>query len=368
MPLTEGNDIMAKKIIIRSFRNTDYSQIFNVWENSTYHNTWGDFTSDDFYAQVLGSLLFDPEYFILAVEHDDTQKYHFGMDGTPVGFVHGGFAPNADRTGIDPSEGHIAMLVVREPSAERDLLPKEAEEWKNRIRQMLLTAIERKFAERGIRRVFAGADYPNAPFYYGLLKGGEPNGILENDECLCPLFKANGYVPVKHNVVFSATVDHMPGAIFILQNLMIYQESVKRPKLVQNVSWWDQCARASLSTERYTLIHVPNQKVLGSIMVTSRSDVRETNHYALHNLNILEPYRKLNYAKLFMNMLYRRLYSRYKRPFSVELTIPEENLAAQKTFRSTHFFMPNGKKKEFYEERYCVFQRELPEGFLKKGT
>jgi len=358
---------MAKKIIIRSFRNTDYSQIFNIWENSTYHKTWGNFTSDDFYAQVLGSLLFDPEFFILAVEHDDTQKYHFGMDGTPVGFVHGGFAPNADRTGIDPSEGHIAMLVVREPHESRKLPPQKAEQWKNKIRQMLLTAIEEKFASRGIRRIHAGANYPNAPFYYGLLKGGEPNGIPENDACLCPLLKANGYVPEKRNFVYSASVEHMPGSIFILQNLMIHQESVNKPKHVQKISWWDQCARESLSIERYSLIHVPNQKVLGSITVTSRSDARTTNHYSLHNLQILEPYRKLQYAKLFMNMLFRRLYSRYHRPFSVELTIPEENLPAKKTFLSTHFFMPNGQMEKFHEEKCCVFQRDLPEDLLQKA-
>ena len=90
-------------------------------------------------------------------------------DGLPVGFVHAGFGPNEDGTGLDTSMGTTHLLMMR--SGYED--PHLADE--------LLAASEDYLRSQGASVLYVGGIKPLNSFYLGLYGGSEIPGVLQSN-------------------------------------------------------------------------------------------------------------------------------------------------------------------------------------------
>jgi ribosomal protein S18 acetylase RimI-like enzyme len=155
----------------RSFCNTDPPQLVNIWRSHPpLRGLMQPMSVELLERVVLSKPYFEREGLIIA-EHN----------GQPLGFVHGGFGPNSDRSEVSYAQGATCMLMIM-PHAEQ-----------NRIRGELLQRSEHYLVSRGARRLYGGARWPMTPFYLGLYGGSGLPGVLDADRPLDDLYASAGY-------------------------------------------------------------------------------------------------------------------------------------------------------------------------------
>lgn len=382
----------------------DSRALEDVWNRSGYAGFFGDrMKKDSFDRFVFSKLYFNPEHLIVAVERPSDFQDPSGLtDGKPIGFVHGGFRPNQEGTGPDLAAGFIAMLVVEDR--------KDQDE----IRTRLLLEIEKVFARLGIRRVYAGAVYPNAPFYCGLLYGCELNGILENDPFLPKILLKNHYISIeRHHIlrfalssripmafaqsILARSVDFFtpdesaghrspplsgptmpadrpvpaagqpgfapsqPAAPFANPSAAVtcpepfagLQKSV--PDFVEP-DWWELCSHVQMQWNRFFLIQKGTRTPIAWVGARILNRAEDVTQMGLHHLYVKEEFRKQGYAKLLLTLVLNQLQANYKK-LTIDLQVPEENTFALQTFLRMKFEIASTGN---------VFRRDLPEEFLSE--
>ncbi|MBL8820024.1 MAG: GNAT family N-acetyltransferase [Planctomyces sp.] len=110
-------------------------------------------------------------------------------DEKPVGFVHAGFAPTADLSGLDYRQGTLAALMVL-PAYRR-----------KGIGSQLVRLAEQYLAEKGAAVVEAGGGREKNGFYVGMYGGLQPSGFSESSAAWDTFFSRLGYSPGSRTIV-----------------------------------------------------------------------------------------------------------------------------------------------------------------------
>ncbi len=167
---------------------------------------------------VLAKPYFDREGLILALD-----------DERPVGFVHAGFGPNSDESGLSTEMGAtVLLLVVSHPEEQA-------------IAAELLARSEEYLRRRGTRVLYGGGIRPLNPFYVGLYGGSELPGILDSEPQTQALFREHGYREIDRTIVlhrelagFRPPVDRQQ--MQIRRNTDVEVLDDPRPR-----NWWEAC-------------------------------------------------------------------------------------------------------------------------------
>ena len=101
--------------------------------------------------------------------------------GRIAGFVHAGFAPNADQSNLDHSKGVICGLIVH-PNFRRQKIGTE-----------LVRKAEEYLKSRGAGTVVAGGGLEQNAFYAGIYGGLDPSGFCSTAAAWPQFFESCGY-------------------------------------------------------------------------------------------------------------------------------------------------------------------------------
>lgn len=169
---------------IRPFHNTDPPHLVRLWDACRLgRGAVEGVGTDPFEQTVFSQSYFDPAGLLVACEGEEI-----------VGWVHAGFAPLPDGSGLDRGIGVICAIVVR------------PERRRQGVGRSLLRAAEAYLVERGATTILAGPAPSGDPFYFGLYGESGPAGFLESDADACPFFTACGYEPAERHAVFDRTL------------------------------------------------------------------------------------------------------------------------------------------------------------------
>lgn len=327
---------MGNRIHYRSFRNLDRGGIVSVWNRSDYIGKWFDpIDVSRFEQNVLSKPFFDSRFFIVAVEEAEDEENSVSKnpetysgcpsDGRIIGFIHGGFHP--DETGIhaDYSQGIVAMLVV------------EPREDQNEIRLELLSGLEKKFAQCDAREIFAGAIYPNAPFYFGLLYGSELCGIQEADPHLPVLLRSRQYTAVQRCHMFRIELRNYRTVMSFPQILLRRRFNLQVTQNASSGEWWEACTLTTTEWTRYSLVEKATQKQVAWLGVRRLPPIMEcADRFGFLNLFVCEQYRHQGLAQLLLMLVLEELSVKFAGAVA-ELQIPEGNTRAMNTFLKMNF-------------------------------
>jgi RimJ/RimL family protein N-acetyltransferase len=234
---------IALVIEYRPFLNSDVAAIAKIWrQQRPFRCLSRSFSNNDFDRVVLSKPYFDPQGLILAFDN-----------GTPIGFVHACFAPNAELSDVDLSTGIICQLRVV-----------ESNDWMRTSLELIDRAVN--YLKRvGSRTCFAAAKFPHVPFYLGYYGGSRIPGIPEEDVLMRDSFAKTGFQPRErirvyrcHIADFRCTVDRR-----FQQLRRKYQAILADDPLVG--SWWECCSRGWVELIGYRLVDRENQEVVGRL-------------------------------------------------------------------------------------------------------
>lgn len=355
---------MSSKIFYRTFKNMDGPGLCRLWNQSWYAKVRGETVGDDSFDQFVASkLIFDPNHLVVAVEPPDEPDPCGLSDGRIIGYVHGGFGPNPEMNGCDQSIGYIAMMIV------------EQREDQQEIYQRLLYEMERIFFRLGIRTVFAGAVYPNAPFYVGRVFGCESNGILENDPFLPPVLLRNHYIAVERYHILTFILRNSIPLNFSQRILASRVEVVTRDDLFQkdrtysdsgsaanaratempiSREWWEVCAHSNMDDwKHYVLRDRETGEPIAWVGASTMARNGKNTLLGLHHIYVKPQFRHQGYAKLLLTRVLNLL-QRNHSSCQVELLVSEKNSSALQIFTGLHFEIASTGN---------VYRRDLPADF-----
>lgn len=227
---------------LRSFRNTDPPHLAEIWRSQPpQRGVLQPISAPILEFAVFSKAHFDREGLIIATK-----------DGLPVGFVHAGFGPNGEGTGLDTSMGTTHLLMIRSGYEDEALV------------DALLEASEDYLRSAGATVIYAGGVKPLNSFYLGLYGGSEIPGVLESNRLLRDACLRRGYCEC--------------GQISILQcDLVRFRPPVSR-KVRQlgrqtrfeetvdplSCNWWEACVWGSQQRDRFRLYDKTSGKVIAS--------------------------------------------------------------------------------------------------------
>ncbi len=340
-------------IFYRQYKNMDTAGVCNVWNQSGYAGSWGNpFAILNFDLFVTGNFYFDPRDLIVAVDPEGNRGANPMRDGEIIGFIHGGYGPNADRATPNREEGHIAMLAVKKGA------------WEEEVRARLLLEMEKHFAQMGIRRVYFGAVYPYAPFYMGLLSGCELNGIPENDFDLSTFLPKKGYISVErfHRMRLPVKATLTPLA-FNLNTRANKTQIIKSLDKNQSLELqpvpdlWDRRFNAPMELIDYLLINKQTKQFIARLRLRKLERNAETTLYGIHRLYVLEEFRRQGYAKILLRAVLAELLRQGKN-IQVELQVSENNVNMLALSKFMNFDAVSTGN---------VYRRDLSDDFLEKN-
>ncbi|HEX3999990.1 MAG TPA: GNAT family N-acetyltransferase [Pirellulales bacterium] len=167
---------------------------------------------------VLSKPYFDRTGLILALDDD-----------RPVGFVHAGFGPNEDESGLSTDLGVVVMLLVVSHPDE------------SAIAARLVAMAEDYLRSKGAKVIYGGGVRPLVPFYWGLYGGSELPGVLDSDPQAQAVFRAAGYREMARTVILHRDLSGFRPCVDRRQM------QIRRSTEVETVvdppprSWWEAC-------------------------------------------------------------------------------------------------------------------------------
>jgi GNAT superfamily N-acetyltransferase len=203
----------------RSFLNDDPPRLAEIWRGCAGRPGL---------AQPISATMFD--LIVLAKPYFDREGLNLAFDGDrPVGFVHAGFGPNEDESGLSNEMGTTALLLVV-PHPDEQTIAAE-----------LLARSEDYLRRRGAKVLYGGGIRPLNPFYVGLYGGSELPGILDSEPQTQALLREHGYREIDRTVVlhrelmsFRPPVDRQQ--MQIRRNTDVEVLDDPRPG-----TWWEAC-------------------------------------------------------------------------------------------------------------------------------
>jgi ribosomal protein S18 acetylase RimI-like enzyme len=189
---------------------------------------------------VLSKPYFDRDGVILAVEGDKL-----------LGFSHAGFGPSADHSRLSCAEGVVAALMVR-PDADAAVAGE------------LLARSEAYLRGRGAQVLYGGGLWPIAPFYYGLIGGSEPAGVLASDPRTQSLFESHGYEPLERSVILHRDLGQFRPVVDRQQMQIRRHTAVSTIVDPPPASWWEACIFEAFERAKVMLTSRDGGTVLAS--------------------------------------------------------------------------------------------------------
>ena len=302
-------------IAYRSFRNTDPPALVDIWNASFTHPRWVPLRSP--------TLL---EYFLFAKIYFDAAGLIVAQDGDqPVGFVHAGFAPREDQTGLESATGVICTLAVL-PSHRRQ-----------GIGSQLLKRAEAYLRQRGAVRAWFGSQAPHQPFLFGLQGGCTCIGLLNDDPAVVHFLQRHGYTHPRRLLLFRRNLAHLPlpldsrfGAIRANYDILA--------SYLRHAGWWQENVLGPVEAVEYRL----QDKVTHG--VPARMVLWDMDTFSLHwgqpcvgliDLQVLPSARRLGLAKYLLLHVLRHLRDRAFATF--EAAIDEANRPMLQLLASLEF-------------------------------
>lgn len=202
----------------RSFRNTDPPALCEIWRRQARPKTYYQpITLAVLERVVLSRPFFDRHGLIVADE-----------DGTPIGFVHAGFARSHDGSGQDNSIGATSMLMV-------------ADSRRRAVWEALLDRGEQYLVDRGAQRLHAGESLELAPFYIGLHEAAAAPGVLASDRDMLDTFTEAGYVETGRTSVLQRSLGHFRPIVDRHQIGLKRCMKIKSNPDPAPANWWEAC-------------------------------------------------------------------------------------------------------------------------------
>lgn len=206
--------------------NTDPPALGDLWNEATA----GRGTYPVRSPGLLERWLFSKTYFrrddiTVAIDHDT---------GQIVGFALAGFAPREDMSTLDPARGVVCAVVVR-PSHRRQGIGRE-----------LLRLSEHNLRERGAGSVTVGAQWPDAPYLFGLYGGSNAPGILASEADASAFLARLGYHPTRAVQVFHKKLDTPLTVADPRFGTLRRRYDCQTLRLAGIATWWHECVWGSL--------------------------------------------------------------------------------------------------------------------------
>ncbi|MEX0818436.1 MAG: GNAT family N-acetyltransferase, partial [Pirellulaceae bacterium] len=216
----------------RPFLNSDPPVIAEIWRSQPPSKALiQPMTPAVLDDTVFAKPFFDRQGLILAIDDDQ-----------PVGFVHAGFGPNTERTGLDQTSGTTALLLVS-PHRDRDTIARE-----------LLSRSEQYLRDRGATTLFGGATDNLAPFYLGLYGGSRLSGVFASDAASVDLFRSSGYSEVAYARIFRRKLTGFRPPVD--RELMQVRRQFQLVKQADSLprTWWEASEFASIERLDFALL------------------------------------------------------------------------------------------------------------------
>ncbi len=205
----------------RKFRNSDPPRLVDVWRRSPPSRRLAQLLTPNLFEElVLAKPYFDPEGLIVAEEEET---------GRVLGFVHAGFGPNAERTGLDHTQGAICMLIVR------------PEEDKAQTAAELLARGEEYLRSSGAKDIYAGGVGAICPFYVGLYGGSELPGVPDSQPASQEFFRKHGYDEADRVLVYQCEPAAFRPVVDRSQMQIRRSTTVEVVEDATSKNWWEAC-------------------------------------------------------------------------------------------------------------------------------
>lgn len=172
----------------------------------------------------------------------------------PIGFIHAGFGPTEDESGLSPQFGVIAMLMVHPDFQSRG------------VGLELLKRAEAYLQASGSEVIYAGSIRPMNPFYLGLYGGSELPGLLESSDSAARFFAGHGYQKVDEvQVLHVQLADFQPtmNRNFLLWRRKTILHTTQEPPAH---TWWQACSESGIVWIKQELFH----RELGRVVASCR--------------------------------------------------------------------------------------------------
>ncbi len=312
-------------IHFRHFLNTDPPYLESIWNQQA--------PLRGRLQQINGHLI---EQLILSKPYFDSRGLIFAFRGPPMddvlapleplGFIHAGFAPAAGRNELDRTRGAIVQL---------QLVPGE---FQQQVAEELVARAVEYLAQRGVKQICGGADFPHCPFYLGLYGGSELPGVLEKDRPFSEALERNGFSPAERILILQRTLaDFRPiGGRDQIAIRRKYQINTVVDPTPQN--WWECCIMGMAARERFSIYHKQQQTICGNVSFWDMQPLAgqfSSSARGMYALNVPEAFRRTGIATFLVGEALR--YCMQQGVELVEAQTGEHETAAVGTFTKLGF-------------------------------
>lgn len=173
-------------------------------------------------------------------------------DGLPVGFVHAGFGPNDEGTGLDMSMGTTHLLMIRSGYEDEVLV------------DALLEASEEYLRAAGASVIYAGGVKPLNSFYLGLYGGSEIPGVLESNGLLREACLRRGYTECGQICILQCDLVRFHPPVSRKVRQLGRQTRFEETVDPLSCNWWEACVWGSQQRDRFRLYDKSSGKVIAS--------------------------------------------------------------------------------------------------------
>lgn len=272
----------------RTFLNSDPPEILKLWHASQL----GPGAAEGFPCGVFDMLVFSQPYF-------DSAGFVIAEDkGHVVGFCHGGFAANDQRTRVDHRRGTIAGIVVH-PDYRRQ-----------GIGSALLQQTEDYLRERGAEVSEAGAGLGHNGFYNGIYGGLTASGFVQDAFPWGQFWNSKGYGEAETTLVLHRDLNI--GRDPISARLMRHRRSMNLvvTDRISNMSWWWHTRFCYMDSIRFELRQRTDERVVASAHITGldiyipKWGIRAV---GLHNILVPEDVRRQGFGLSLVLEICKRL-------------------------------------------------------------
>ena len=272
----------------RTFRNSDPPALVDIWRARARERGL---------IQPMSTALFDE--LVLSKPYFENQGLIVALDDDkPVGFVHAGFGPNEDQSGLSMEHGVTCMLIVR-PNYRR-----------LGIGQELLARSEEYLRSRGAQVLYAGGIRPHNPFYLGLYGGSELPGVLDSDADAQRRYRARGYRDVDRTRLFHRELAGFRPAVDRQQMQIRRQKTVQVTVDPPTSTWWEACTMGAFDRTRFELVGREGGPATASLTVWSMEQISASSGVrssGLYDLQVDPAERRKGMAVFLMSEAFRQL-------------------------------------------------------------
>jgi ribosomal protein S18 acetylase RimI-like enzyme len=307
---------LAAVVDYRSFRNDDPPALAAIWNESFTRRgavyLRGTSALEHF---LFAKPYFDPAGLILATQN-----------GSPVGFAHAGFGPNAEETALCTEQGVTCAVAVR-PTHRRQGIGSE-----------LLRRSESYLRAQGAKSLQVGCLRPLNPFYLGLYGGGGAPGVLATDPDAEPFLQRHGYRPAETCVVFQRrlTGAFNPGDGRFTTLRRRYDLRAVLTGL--HISWWQECTLGPLEVLEFRLEDKLTGQAVARVKVWEMQGFSQRWHESavgVADLEVRPELRRQGVGKFLLAQVLRQVQEQY---FSLaEIQAKETEQPAQGLYRGLGF-------------------------------